>query len=1109
MLAQFSGTLSDWVKKNGLYQPQSIDKFQRWIADSLKEAESHEASVVVFPELSVPIEAVDQISEWSKRTAGIVIAGTQYYRDAGGHISRCPIVINGEIFYTEKTVPSPLERSPIKGQGLQRGKEIAVITNSTIGNFAVLICSDYLDPITAEAALQYDIDFLFVVAFHRKSDDYHQRMSMHCKNSYKGVYLCYVNCSCEQYADGQSAVFGVLDKLYMPELIKEGHTDGKPAHKLCYLSDGLGHMVVKLDINHKRVSYPHTTNTEPNFELQFHEPKPKSEKPAPTEPRSIAFLPRRNPFFVGRDSVLIQLSNEFAKTTKTGLPTIQILSALGGVGKTQIAIEYVYRNTDRYSHVFWISASDDETIQTQVAEIVYQLELAVRGNSDQPKSIQLALQWLKASSDWLVILDNADDPKVVAPFLVDNPQGHYLITSRARNFDAIGVSSPIYLQGMHSDEGRTFAVRRTGRNQVSDLESTAIDNLVQELGGLPLALEQACAYIISKEVPFAAYLVSYHAKKLQLLESAPPVAGGYPSTVATTWSLNIEAVEDDSPCAAEILRYGAFLHPDFIPLELFAFAADCFDGAITRFFAGFTFPQDMHRLFEAVEPLTRFSLIELNSEEGALSVHRLVQEVIKSRIGATEMQIRRRSLVRALARTFPVVTYDMWYGCQRLIHSSVALLSELNRDSELTEEAGLLFHRSAHYLEEIGNDHLSANLYLRAVEIRQSILKAPHPELGMSVNNLGMVLFKMGEYHHSREHLLRALAIREECQHAEKQCDIAQTLNNLGITLGHLGLFAEAENCFDRAEEIYQQAPEDYREAYALCLNNRSCLLQEMGKLEQAVDLSRQSLAIRIKTFGESDPRIVTTMSNLATLLTDLNQLDEALEHAERAVEIRRHTIGERHPDFARSLNALGGVQGRMGLQSKAKANYAAARDIFVDRFGWNHPSVEIALNNLAMCEAEGGDHRAAIMLFDQLFAINRIRKAEPDTLLATAMHNCAICHFRQGQARKAIALWTDALEIRRKILGKSHHQTAIVFGSLATAYSVVGDTVTADKIYVDAIDAFEDLRFPDTNDCNGILEQYSTFLDKQGRADELEQLKSHVRLHRGNDRRSDLSEDP
>ena len=186
---------------------------------------------------------------------------------------------------------------------------------------------------------------------------------------------------------------------------------------------------------------------------------------------------------------------------------------------------------------------------------------------------------MSQNSNWLLIFDNADQPQLVQPFKpyldATSFRGHLLITSRAQDFQEVGITRPLEMETLEPDDALAFLWRRSGWDELfaqlpneKNVEVQAANQLAAELGYLPLALEQAAAYLVAKKARFQDYLVSYQQRKLARLETAKPKLGNYPDSVTTTWTLNFQQVEKTAPASADLLRVSALLHPDAIPFEL-------------------------------------------------------------------------------------------------------------------------------------------------------------------------------------------------------------------------------------------------------------------------------------------------------------------------------------------------------------------------------------------------------------------------------------------------------------------------------------------------------------------------------------------------------------
>jgi hypothetical protein len=275
-------------------------------------------------------------------------------------------------------------------------------------------------------------------------------------------------------------------------------------------------------------------------------------------------VPPRNDFFTGREEILSRLHATLKAGGRAAIK--QAISGLGGIGKTATAIEYAHRRAEEYACVLWTGAESESVLTAGFASFAPHLGLPFLEKTDE--QVAAVKGWLTQHPGWLLILDNADAPEIVTKFLPSPLTGAVLLTSRATNFDAVGNLSPIALEVMTEGEALAFLKERTKRARLSEGEEAAAKGLAAELGHLPLALEQAAAYVAKNRVPFAKYLEIYRARRLEILKKSPPEAGDYRLTVETTWGMNFEQVEAACPAAADILRMSAFCAPEAIPFAL-------------------------------------------------------------------------------------------------------------------------------------------------------------------------------------------------------------------------------------------------------------------------------------------------------------------------------------------------------------------------------------------------------------------------------------------------------------------------------------------------------------------------------------------------------------
>ncbi len=749
---------------------------------------------------------------------------------------------------------------------------------------------------------------------------------------------------------------------------------------------------------------------------------------------------RRNPFFTGRRAILKQLHETLAAGGKVALTQLQAISGLGGIGKTQTAVEYAYRYRKDYQAVLWARADTAETLVADLVNIARLLGLPEKDEQDRGSVVEAVKRWLEQARDWLLILDNVDDLDLVRAFLPAQYGGHVLLTTREQ---VIGTLAPqIRLGEMNLKEGAFFLLRRvkliapdTLPEAIPGHEWKIATTLVEMLAGLPLALDQAGAYIEETACGLAGYLKRYekhHSDLLKLRGRTAPY--DHPESVASTWSLSFEIVERDSPVAADLLRLCAFLHPDGIPEEVIT------EGAAEP---GTTFASvagDLLQLDAALRVLRRYSLLRRDedilpvgaggkAEQGeetlqSLTIHRLVQAVLKDAMDEPTRALWAERAVRAVSRAFPEVEFANWHRCQRLLPQAQTCAGLIKQFSFAFPEAIGLLRRATSYLGEraqypqagqllqqalaiceqhYGPEHptvaeildtLGANSYYqgdyqqaeqliqRAVNIYEQLQEARRTKIVGLLNNLAAVYNEQGKYTQSEPILLRAWAIAQDALPLEDAMTTG-VLNNLGYLYYLQGRYAEAEPYYQQVLTIRERSREPDHPEIILCLNNLAALYRVQGKYAEAEQLFQKALAARERILGPQHPDVATSLNNLAIIYLLQARYGEAEQLLQRALDIRRQALGEQHPDIGDTLQALGRLYYAQKQYPRAEDYFRQSLAIREKALGEDHPNVAQSLHSLAMLFIDQGLYEQAERLLRRALVIRQKSPgtAHPDTV--------------------------------------------------------------------------------------------------------------------------------
>ncbi len=283
---------------------------------------------------------------------------------------------------------------------------------------------------------------------------------------------------------------------------------------------------------------------------------------------------RQNMFFTGREELLQQLHARLSSQKRAVSIPPQALSGLGGVGKTQTALEYAYQYRHEYHTVAWIRADSPEVLMSDFAALADLLNLPEHDQPDQQRSVQAVKRWLSAMTRWLLIFDNADELDYLHDFLPASSRGHVIFTTRTQMTGTLAET--LAIETWDAQAGAYFLLRRakiialdTSVGDIVEAGRQLAVHISETLGGLPLALDQAGAYIEETGCGLSNYLGVYQAHQQELLHWRGELAVYHPQSVVTTWSLTFEKLSQNNPAAVELLSLFALLDPGAIPQELF------------------------------------------------------------------------------------------------------------------------------------------------------------------------------------------------------------------------------------------------------------------------------------------------------------------------------------------------------------------------------------------------------------------------------------------------------------------------------------------------------------------------------------------------------------
>ncbi len=605
------------------------------------------------------------------------------------------------------------------------------------------------------------------------------------------------------------------------------------------------------------------------------------------------------------------------------------LGGLGGVGKSQTAVEYAHRYLEEYDYVLWVAAQSREELVSGYSTIAGLLKLPLADAKDQTLAVGAIQRWLASHERWLLILDNADDLAMAREFMPSGKNGHVLVTTRARAVGA--VARLVDVQEMGTDEGALFLLRRSkyiaedaSLDAAAEADQASAKQITTQLDGLPLALDQAAAYIEETSCGLSDYLELYLKHAPELLRRRGLLASNHPP-VATTWALSFENIEKANPAAAELLKFCSFLHPDAIPEELFREGAPELGpelGAVVS---------DALALNGAISEILKYSLLRRDPNAHIVEIHRLVQAVLKQGMDKNTQRLWGERAVRAANCAFPNVKFSNWPLCDRLLPHAHECAKLINKWDFQFAEAAQLLAKTRMYLFDRARYTEAETMNKQGLTVQERALGPEHPDVAKQLNYLAVLYGRQGRHAKAEALFGRVLAIQEKALGPDHP-DVAWSLNSLGALYSRQGRHGEAECLHKRALAIREKTLEPEHPDIAWSLNSLGAVYDRQSRYAEAEPLFKRALAIREKAFGPDHPDVSWSLNLLAELYGHIGRYEKAEPLFKRALVIREKALGPEHPDVVTSLETYALLLRDMGRPDEASMLESRARAIRAKR---------------------------------------------------------------------------------------------------------------------------------------------------------------------------------
>ncbi|WP_410567696.1 FxSxx-COOH system tetratricopeptide repeat protein [Amycolatopsis sp. cmx-4-61] len=801
-------------------------------------------------------------------------------------------------------------------------------------------------------------------------------------------------------------------------------------------------------------------------------------------------IPPPNPNFTGRGELLAQLSERLGAGTTAVLPAT--LHGMGGIGKTQMATEYIYRHLQDYDIVWWIQATRPTQINASLTELAQHLRLPGAGEAiTAVPAVKEALRLGRPYRRWLLVFDSAEDPEMVRPFFPVGGPGDILVTSRNPNW--AGVARPLEVAVFERSESKMLLSRRGPQ-----LDDTDADRISEKLGDLPLAIEQAAAWLAETGMTAKEYLRLFDEKVAEILDTSNPQ--DYETSVAAAWNVSFDQLSKSSPAAHQLLQVCAFFAPEPVSRSLFAGVRGMtvspeLDAAL----------RDPIKLGRAVRDINRFGLAKIDHRTDTILLHRLVQLVLRNRMSETQRRDMRHGAHKLLANLDPndPASPRQWMRYQEVLpHIYDAELIECTDQwvrQLVINLMKFLYHWGDHdgavTLAERAVHEWERDRLERQTRGEAPIEDPPLQELEAS-ERLAFFQWTVGRYIDAAETSRRTYDRYKELIGPNEEETLKAQLT-YAVILKARGQFMEAA---ERNEEIYvkarglfgkddpstlsaahdyvvallligdfrranELASETYRRRVevfgydnALTVSTQVLMViarRELGDYPWA-RIEQQQIADRVEqTYGVDSISTLRRKYHLAVACRKDGDHNEARVISEDALRRFRIRYGDKHP------NALACALGH-SIDLRHAHEFAEARrlgeevfELYRESLGENHPHTLAAALDLGVTLRLSGDPSGARALDERSLEQFRVLLGEdnPHTIVCAidvASDLAALDRVEEAAERDA-----ELLERARRVLGFDHPTTLAVQLNLSLDLRALGQAEEADDLYTDVMDRY------------------------------------------------------
>ncbi|KAI1407008.1 hypothetical protein F5Y13DRAFT_207064 [Hypoxylon sp. FL1857] len=613
-----------------------------------------------------------------------------------------------------------------------------------------------------------------------------------------------------------------------------------------------------------------------------------------TKYHHIPFL--QNGRFSGRSELLSTIRGVLDPEQATSPTKSMALFGMGGVGKTQLALQYAHESADRYDVILWIAADNSITIGQSFREVAQGLQLCQNPEEiqDSAAAIWKVKNWLSATSNpWLIVFDNADDLQAIKVAWPVGSSGSILLTTRDFDIANNPAARCLQIEPFNDVEGSIMLLKQVGLDPSVPSNTEHATAITQALGGLPLALSQIGGFIAQRRLPLKDFLPLYE-RNATKIDARKTVKDDYEHTLSTVWDVSFQKLPDP---AMKLLNMLVFFDPDAIDEAIFLEGSQTERGIDSEF----DFIVDEMDLGDAEQPLLQAALINKTMEKPLITVHRLIQSATIRRLPTPDWSRYFDAVIQLLSWGFPDTwskdighQINAWVKCEKCLPhiGHLAKLSKKHgiRPGSAQQYAELLL-RCSWYLYERETYDVARNLVDTAVQTFEDKSTLAYAS---AIDLAGLISLDLCQPSLALKPFQEALEIRKKRLGPDDPF-IASSLNNIALAYTEMGNLEEAYATHEQAIDIRLRTSSD---RIGNSYSNMASLLLRMGKPDEAEEMLGRCPSLKDFTdetfLSTGNPRFSGDMVLLSRIRLKQGRVDEALRLASKALAFRQKLLGNR-----------------------------------------------------------------------------------------------------------------------------------------------------------------------------------------------------------------------